>query len=69
MREEWVCAAKTTPERYTAVEATIRELHTYRTPEIIAVPIVDGFADYLKWLRESVEPAPAAKNETTDVPA
>src|ERR1700722_14342005 len=46
-REEWVCAAKTTAERYAAVEASIRELHTYRTPEIIATPIVAGSEAYL----------------------
>lgn len=57
-REEWICSAKTTPERYAAVEASILELHTYRTPEIIATPIVAGSPAYLSWLRDSVSEAP-----------
>ena len=30
----------------------IRELHSYETPEIIALPIVGGYAPYLDWVRE-----------------
>ena len=30
----------------------IRELHSYETPEIIALPIVGGSAPYLDWVRE-----------------
>lgn len=30
----------------------VKELHSYTVPEIIALPIVDGSEDYLKWLRE-----------------
>jgi periplasmic divalent cation tolerance protein len=32
----------------------VKELHSYETPEIIALPIVGGDADYLRWLRGSV---------------
>jgi periplasmic divalent cation tolerance protein len=30
----------------------VKELHSYTVPEIIALPILDGSEDYLKWLRE-----------------
>lgn len=30
----------------------IRELHSYDTPEIIAMPIVGGYTPYLDWMRE-----------------
>ena len=30
----------------------VKELHSYTVPEIIALPIVDGSEEYLKWLRE-----------------
>ncbi|MDK2890810.1 MAG: periplasmic divalent cation tolerance protein [Methanoculleus sp.] len=30
----------------------IRELHSYDVPEIIAIPIVGGYAPYLDWVRE-----------------
>jgi periplasmic divalent cation tolerance protein len=32
----------------------IKELHSYKTPEIIALPIVAGDVDYLRWLDRSV---------------
>jgi periplasmic divalent cation tolerance protein len=32
----------------------IKELHSYEVPEIIAVPIERGLAEYLKWLKESL---------------
>lgn len=51
---EWQCLAKTTAARFAAVEATIRELHSYEEPEIVATPIVAGSAGYLAWLEENV---------------
>ena len=45
---------KTTRECFAAVEKTIRELHSYEVPEIIAVPIVAGSRAYLSWLEENV---------------
>lgn len=52
--EEWQCWIKTTRDRFPAVEQAIRELHTYTVPEILAIPVVAGAADYLKWLAEQV---------------
>lgn len=31
----------------------VRSLHPYSTPEIIALPVVGGFAPYLSWVRDS----------------
>jgi periplasmic divalent cation tolerance protein len=45
---------KTTRARFKAVEKTIRELHSYDVPEIIALPIVAGSKNYLSWLAQSV---------------
>ena len=53
---EWQCWIKTTAERYADVERTIRQMHSYTVPEILATPITAGNPDYLKWLAESVEP-------------
>jgi periplasmic divalent cation tolerance protein len=52
--EEWLLLIKTAADRYTAVEATIRELHSYEVPEIIATPIVAGSGAYLAWLGEQL---------------
>jgi periplasmic divalent cation tolerance protein len=49
---EWLCLIKTTRPRYADVEQTIRELHSYDCPEIIATPIETGSATYLEWLAE-----------------
>jgi periplasmic divalent cation tolerance protein len=51
---ETLLIIKTTATRLGAVEATIRELTKYDVPELIALPIAAGGADYLQWLRESV---------------
>jgi len=32
--------------------ARIKGLHSYETPEIIAMPIVGGYTPYLEWMRE-----------------
>ena len=51
---EWQCLAKTTRAAYGAVEAAIREVHSYDEPEIIATPIVAGSAGYLAWIETEV---------------
>lgn len=53
---EWYCHLKTTAARLPALQARIRELHPYEVPEIIAVPILQGDSDYLKWIEETVSP-------------
>lgn len=53
--QEWQCLAKTTGAAYEAVEAAIREAHSYDEPEIIATPIVAGSAGYLAWIEENVD--------------
>jgi periplasmic divalent cation tolerance protein len=52
--QEWQCLAKTTRAAYEAVEAAIREVHSYDEPEIIATPIVAGSAGYLAWIDANV---------------
>ena len=53
--QEWQCLVKTTRAAYEAVEAAIREVHSYDEPEIIATPIVAGSAGYLAWIEENVD--------------
>jgi len=45
---------KTTRQKFSALEKEIRRLHSYDTPEIIAMPIVAGSTGYLRWLADSV---------------
>ncbi len=51
---EWYCHLKTTLARAPGLAARLRELHPYDTPEIVAVAIVDGDPDYLRWIADSV---------------
>lgn len=43
---------KTTSRRYPALEKTIRSIHSYQVPEIVAVPVERGLDQYLEWVRE-----------------
>ena len=43
---------KTRAARYPELEATIRALHPYELPEIVAVPVVRGLPEYLEWVTE-----------------
>jgi len=47
---------KCTRERYAAIEEAIRQLHPYTVPEIVAFPVVAGFAPYLRWVGEETTP-------------
>ena len=33
----------------------VRSLHSYTVPEIIALPIIEGDKDYLRWITENAE--------------
>jgi periplasmic divalent cation tolerance protein len=47
---EVLLIAKTTIGKFDDLEREVRALHSYDTPEIVAVPIVAGSAPYLEWL-------------------
>lgn len=50
---ELLLMIKTRDAIYHLLEARIRELHPYQTPEIIALPIQSGAAAYLDWLADN----------------
>ena len=54
---EVLLIAKTTTAKFDELEREVRALHSYDTPEIIAVPVVTGSSPYLKWLDKSVSSA------------
>ncbi|WP_338017994.1 divalent-cation tolerance protein CutA [Streptomyces taklimakanensis] len=58
---EWQVWLKTTAARYDALEAHLRAAHDYDTPEIIAIPVVRGGADYLAWVAEETAEETAGK--------
>jgi periplasmic divalent cation tolerance protein len=52
--KEFLLLIKTTKRRFPALRKAILELHSYETPEIIALPIVAGSNPYLDWIAASV---------------
>lgn len=54
-QSEILLIAKTTTARLAELEREVRALHSYETPEIIAIPIIAGSTPYLEWLEESLK--------------
>jgi periplasmic divalent cation tolerance protein len=52
---ETLLLIKSTAARFAAIRDRIHELHSYETPEVIALPILAGSEKYLAWLREQVD--------------
>ncbi|CAN7267753.1 divalent-cation tolerance protein CutA [Phenylobacterium sp. LjRoot219] len=48
---EQLLLIKTRAALFEVVRAKIRTMHSYDTPEIVALPITAGDGDYLSWLR------------------
>jgi len=51
---EFLLLIKSSADKFEAARTRIRQLHSYKVPEIIALPITDGDRDYLAWLRSSI---------------
>lgn len=49
---EVLMIAKTRKTLFHELMKKVKELHSYTVPEIIALPIIDGSEDYLKWLQD-----------------
>jgi len=54
---ETLALIKTRTVLYPAVEAFIRSVHDYETPEIVWVPIAAGSPAYLRWLADETDGA------------
>ncbi len=48
--EESLLLIKTTSDKFNLLEETIRKTHSYKVPEIIAIPVSHGFPPYLEWI-------------------
>lgn len=49
--EEYLCLMKTSRNVFASLEVAIRDVHSYETPEILAMPVVEANEDYLSWLQ------------------
>jgi len=52
---ELLLVIKTLEEEFEGVSATIRELHSYDLPEILSFHVTHGEANFLDWIRSSVD--------------
>ncbi len=50
--EEWLVLLKTRSELASRVVEVVVGAHPYETPEVVVLPIVQGFAGYLDWIGE-----------------
>jgi periplasmic divalent cation tolerance protein len=51
---EFLTLMKTRAELFDELAKTIKRMHSYKVPEIIAVPITKGEQSYMKWLSSSL---------------
>lgn len=58
---ELLLLIKSTEDNFEPVRKKIRQIHSYDTPEVIALPITAGDFDYLSWLRAQVGHGTAEK--------
>ena len=61
-QREVLLIAKTVSSRFEELEKEVRALHSYETPEIVAVPLLAGSTPYLAWLETSVSVEPEPEN-------
>jgi periplasmic divalent cation tolerance protein len=52
---EVLMVVKTRESLFDLLMEKVKELHSYTVPEIVALPIIQGSEDYLKWLKEVTE--------------
>jgi len=51
--DEVLLLVKSRRTRFAQLAEAVKQLHSYSVPEIIALPVVMGAADYLRWVSES----------------
>lgn len=52
---EVLLMAKSRVSLFAEVVELVKKTHSYEVPEIIAIPIIAGNPDYLKWIREETK--------------
>jgi len=52
---EFLVLMKSSRELFPKLAEAAKEMHSYEVPEILAVPIVEGFKPYLEWLNTTLK--------------
>ncbi len=53
--QELILLCKSTQQLLDKLISRVKELHSYTVPEILALPIIGGSADYLSWVRDTTK--------------
>jgi periplasmic divalent cation tolerance protein len=51
---ECLLIIKSSRERFELLRGALEKAHSYEVPEIIALPVVEGAANYLNWLQANL---------------
>ncbi|SRR6266540_7477569 len=62
--KEWICFIKARAGDYRRIEASIKKVHPYDVPEILALPVLRGDAGYLNWIKNETAPRSNARNNS-----
>jgi len=54
--EEYIFLMKSRLDLFEELSETVKALHSYEVPEIIALPIVNGSSTYIEWLDSCLRP-------------
>ena len=47
---EWMLVIKSTRALFDQLQAELRKVHSYKVPEVLAIPVVAGNEEYLAWV-------------------
>ena len=53
--EEFLLKMKTKKELYKEIEKVILDNHSYEVPQLVAYDIVEGYSEYLKWIKNETK--------------
>ena len=65
---EFLLLAKTTAACFDELEREVRSLHTYDTPEIVALPVTHVSAPYFEWLTTNAFPPLVSRAAVSENP-
>lgn len=52
--KETLLLVKSRKEKFAKIVELVKAMHSYEVPEIIAIPIAEGFKPYLDWINASI---------------
>jgi len=65
--KEALLVVKTAVQMLEKLVARVKQLHSYEMPEIIALPILAGDEDYLRWVDEQTRPATGSPSMKVEI--